>query len=78
MRFVVTTITCFFMFLCVTNLTGLLSSSVYQQDSYYETCDNVYEDVENINKFILGQNSRKRKAGLKSKNVFLIQCFILS
>ncbi|GAA6222471.1 uncharacterized protein LOC108883847 isoform X1 [Lates japonicus] len=40
--------------------------SVYQQDSYYETCDNVYEDVENINKFILGQNSRKRKAGLKN------------
>uniref|UniRef100_A0A3B4TRW2 Si:ch211-188c16.1 n=1 Tax=Seriola dumerili TaxID=41447 RepID=A0A3B4TRW2_SERDU len=36
------------------------------QDSYYETCDNVYEDVENVNKFILGQNSRKRKAGLKN------------
>nr|XP_019955027.1 PREDICTED: uncharacterized protein LOC109637239 isoform X2 [Paralichthys olivaceus] len=40
--------------------------SAYQQDSYYETCDNVYEDVENLNKAILGQNSRKRKAGLKN------------
>ncbi|XP_040911936.1 FYN-binding protein 1 [Toxotes jaculatrix] len=40
--------------------------SVCQQNSYYETCDNVYEDVENINKFVLGQNSRKRKAGLKN------------
>ncbi|KAK5859580.1 hypothetical protein PBY51_021129 [Eleginops maclovinus] len=36
------------------------------QDSYYEACNNVYEDVENINKFIFGQNSRKRKAGLKN------------
>ncbi|XP_076601150.1 uncharacterized protein LOC143329228 [Chaetodon auriga] len=41
-------------------------SSANQQDSYYEACDNVYEDVENINKFILGQNSRKRKGGLKN------------
>ncbi|XP_039999229.1 uncharacterized protein si:ch211-188c16.1 isoform X3 [Xiphias gladius] len=40
--------------------------SLCQKDSYYETCDNVYEDVENINKFILGQNSRKRKADLKN------------
>lgn len=48
-------------------------SSVHQQDSFYEACDNVYEDVENINKFILGQNSRKRKGGLKSKNVHIIQ-----
>ncbi|XP_073346652.1 uncharacterized protein [Pagrus major] len=40
--------------------------SVYQQDSYYEACDNVYEDVENIHKFVLGQNSRKRKGGLKN------------
>lgn len=44
-----------------------------QQDSYYETCDNVYEDVENIHRAILAQNSRKRKAGLKSKKVFFIQ-----
>ncbi|KAM3605402.1 uncharacterized protein V6R79_025002 [Siganus canaliculatus] len=42
---------------------------VKQQDSYYEACDNVYEDVENINKFILSQNSQKRKASLKSKTV---------
>ncbi|XP_051249829.1 uncharacterized protein si:ch211-188c16.1 isoform X2 [Dicentrarchus labrax] len=41
-------------------------TSVNQQDSYYEACDNVYEDVENINKFILGQNSRKRKGALKN------------
>ncbi|TKS80191.1 FYN-binding protein [Collichthys lucidus] len=40
-------------------------SSVYQQDSYYEACDNIYEDVENINKSILGHNLRKRKGGLK-------------
>ena len=46
-----------------------------QQDSYYEACDNVYEDVENIHKFTLGQNSRKRKGGLKSKSVYLRQCF---
>lgn len=46
------------------------SCSEHQQNSYYEASDNVYEDVENINKFFLGQNSRKRKGGLKSKNVF--------
>ncbi|XP_030259684.1 uncharacterized protein LOC115573158 isoform X1 [Sparus aurata] len=40
--------------------------NVYQQDSYYEACNNVYEDVENIHKFALGQNSRKRKGGLKN------------
>nr|XP_046265410.1 uncharacterized protein si:ch211-188c16.1 isoform X2 [Scatophagus argus] len=40
--------------------------SVHQQGSYYEACDNVYEDVENINKVMLGQNSRKRKGGLKN------------
>ncbi|XP_067461313.1 FYN-binding protein 1 isoform X2 [Thunnus thynnus] len=40
--------------------------SVHQQDSYYEECNNVYEDVENLNKFILSQNSRKRKGGLKN------------
>ncbi|XP_034469494.1 FYN-binding protein 2 isoform X2 [Hippoglossus hippoglossus] len=40
--------------------------SAHQQDSYYEACDNVYEDVENLNKAIFGQNSRKRRAGLKN------------
>ncbi|XP_047445063.1 uncharacterized protein si:ch211-188c16.1 isoform X3 [Mugil cephalus] len=40
-------------------------SSLYQQDSYYETYDNVYEEVEDIHKFILGQNARKRK-GVKN------------
>ncbi|XP_041848164.1 uncharacterized protein si:ch211-188c16.1 isoform X2 [Melanotaenia boesemani] len=39
---------------------------VYQHDSYYETCDNLYEDVENINKFISGQVSTKRKGSLKN------------
>ncbi|XP_058503452.1 uncharacterized protein si:ch211-188c16.1 isoform X1 [Solea solea] len=39
---------------------------VYEQDSYYEKCDNVYEDVENLKKLTLGQNSRKRKAGVKN------------
>ncbi|KAF3858652.1 hypothetical protein F7725_011853, partial [Dissostichus mawsoni] len=36
------------------------NSAVQETDSYYEACDNVYEDVENINKFRFGQNSRKR------------------
>ncbi|XP_023277630.1 uncharacterized protein LOC111666519 isoform X1 [Seriola lalandi dorsalis] len=45
---------------------GIQPNPNVSQDSYYETCDNVYEDVENVNKFILGQNSRKRKAGLKN------------
>ncbi|XP_062260323.1 uncharacterized protein si:ch211-188c16.1 isoform X3 [Platichthys flesus] len=40
--------------------------SAPQQDSSYEACDNVYEDVENLNKAIFGQNSRKRRAGLKN------------
>ncbi|XP_029309502.1 uncharacterized protein LOC115022598 isoform X2 [Cottoperca gobio] len=40
--------------------------NVSQQDSYYEACDNVYEDVENINKFIFGQISCKPKGGLKN------------
>ncbi|XP_037642814.1 uncharacterized protein si:ch211-188c16.1 isoform X2 [Sebastes umbrosus] len=39
-----------------------------QQDSYYEACDNVYEDVDTIHRFVLGQSSRKRKSGAKSKN----------
>ncbi|XP_031149170.1 uncharacterized protein si:ch211-188c16.1 isoform X2 [Sander lucioperca] len=41
-------------------------SNVSQQDRYFESCNNVYEDVENINKFILGQNSWKRKGCLKN------------
>ncbi|XP_054452570.1 uncharacterized protein si:ch211-188c16.1 isoform X2 [Anoplopoma fimbria] len=41
-------------------------TSVSQEDSYYEACDNVYEDVESINRLISGQNSRKRKGGLKN------------
>ncbi|XP_031710929.1 uncharacterized protein LOC116387729 isoform X2 [Anarrhichthys ocellatus] len=41
-------------------------ASVSQQDSYYEAHDNVYEDVENPNKLFSGQNSRKRKGGLKN------------
>ncbi|XP_078120503.1 uncharacterized protein LOC144526747 [Sander vitreus] len=41
-------------------------SNVSQQDSYFESCNNVYEDVENINKFILGQHSWKRKGCLKN------------
>lgn len=35
-----------------------------------EACDNVYEDVKYANKFILNQNLRKHKAGLKSMCVF--------
>lgn len=45
---------------------------MYQQDSYYEACDNVYEDVENLNKMISGQNSQKRKGVLKSKDFYLM------
>ncbi|KAF7666429.1 hypothetical protein LDENG_00106160 [Lucifuga dentata] len=40
--------------------------SVYQQNSYYETCDNVYEDVENVTKIIVNHNSWKSKDGLKN------------
>ncbi|XP_034558934.1 uncharacterized protein si:ch211-188c16.1 isoform X2 [Notolabrus celidotus] len=40
--------------------------SANPQDSYYEACDNVYEDVENLNKFILAQNLRKGKGSLKN------------
>ncbi|XP_055084264.1 uncharacterized protein si:ch211-188c16.1 [Periophthalmus magnuspinnatus] len=38
---------------------------IYQQEMYHTTCDNVYEDVENISKFSLNQDSRKRR-GLKN------------
>ncbi|XP_030608418.1 uncharacterized protein LOC115796247 isoform X2 [Archocentrus centrarchus] len=41
-------------------------SSLHQQDSCYETYTNVYEEVENMNKFTLGHNSNKRKGGLKN------------
>ncbi|KAK6310884.1 hypothetical protein J4Q44_G00189390 [Coregonus suidteri] len=41
-------------------------SSVCQQENYYETCDNVYEVVENTNKFTVSQNSRKRKGPPKN------------
>ncbi|KAK7945040.1 hypothetical protein WMY93_000768 [Mugilogobius chulae] len=38
---------------------------IYQQEIYHTTCDNVYEDVENISKVTFNQNSRKWK-GLKN------------
>ncbi|XP_042082107.1 uncharacterized protein si:ch211-188c16.1 isoform X5 [Haplochromis burtoni] len=41
----------------------------HQQDSYYETYTNIYEDVENMNKLTLSQNSTKRKGGLKNPYV---------
>lgn len=31
----------------------------------------MYEDVESVKKLIMEQNSRKRKAGLRSKNVYV-------
>lgn len=37
----------------------------------------MYEDVENVKKLLTEQNSRKRKAGLKSKNVYVILPVIL-
>lgn len=37
-----------------------------------EAGDNVYEDVERVKKVIAGQNSRKRKAALKSTNVWVL------
>ncbi|XP_064189576.1 FYN-binding protein 1 isoform X1 [Anguilla rostrata] len=36
-----------------------------QEESHYESCDNVYEDVE-ANKFRRGQNARKRKGAPKN------------
>uniref|UniRef100_A0AAY5KMG6 Helically-extended SH3 domain-containing protein n=1 Tax=Esox lucius TaxID=8010 RepID=A0AAY5KMG6_ESOLU len=41
-------------------------SRVCYQENYYETCDNVYEVVENINKFTFSQNSRKQKGTPKN------------
>uniref|UniRef100_A0AAV2JQN9 Helically-extended SH3 domain-containing protein n=1 Tax=Knipowitschia caucasica TaxID=637954 RepID=A0AAV2JQN9_KNICA len=38
---------------------------IYQQEMYETTCDNVYEDVENVSKVLPHQNSRKWK-GLKN------------
>lgn len=64
---------CLFILPQISTHTFCFSCSEHQQNSYYEASDNVYEDVENINKFFLGQNSRKRKGGPKSKNVYLIQ-----
>ncbi|XP_074544954.1 uncharacterized protein LOC141804434 [Halichoeres trimaculatus] len=40
--------------------------SANPQQGYFEACDNVYEDVENLNKFILSQNLRKGKGSLKN------------
>ncbi|XP_056277305.1 uncharacterized protein si:ch211-188c16.1 [Pseudoliparis swirei] len=40
--------------------------SVSQQNGYYEACDNIYEDVENINKLILGHSSREQRGSLKN------------
>ncbi|XP_036375570.1 titin [Megalops cyprinoides] len=37
-----------------------------RQDSHYESCDNVYEDVEAVSKFRRGQNTRKRKGPPKN------------
>lgn len=37
----------------------------------------MYEDVEGVKKLLLEQNSRKRKAGLKSKNVYVFLALIL-
>ncbi|KAG7258022.1 hypothetical protein CRUP_024639 [Coryphaenoides rupestris] len=39
---------------------GIEASST-QQDGYYDACDNVYEDVENINRYLSSQNARKHK-----------------
>lgn len=47
----------------------LFPCSVSQQNGYYEACDNIYEDVENINKLILGHSSREQRGSLKSTNV---------
>lgn len=51
-------------------------SRVRLRGSYFEASDNVYEDVETINRFILSQNSHKRKGGLKSKKVNTVSCII--
>lgn len=37
----------------------------------------MYEDVESVKKLIMEQNSQKRKAGLKSKNVYVVLSVIL-
>lgn len=37
----------------------------------------MYEDVESVKKLITEQNSRKRKASLKSKNVYVVLSVIL-
>ena len=50
------------------NLTAVPSSP--QLDGYHGTCENLYEDVETINGYLSGQNSRtlkEHKGGPKSK-----------
>ncbi|KAI5104648.1 hypothetical protein C0J45_6274 [Silurus meridionalis] len=39
--------------------------SISQREDYYETCDNIYEEVESISKYSFGQHSRKRKGAPK-------------
>ncbi|XP_062849713.1 uncharacterized protein si:ch211-188c16.1 [Trichomycterus rosablanca] len=40
--------------------------SLSQRGDYYESCDNVYEEVESTSKFHFSQNSRKRKGPPKN------------
>ncbi|XP_046707911.1 FYN-binding protein 2 [Silurus meridionalis] len=40
--------------------------SISQREDYYETCDNIYEEVESISKYSFGQHSRKRKGAPKN------------
>ncbi|KAM6989277.1 uncharacterized protein LKV04_008957 [Tautogolabrus adspersus] len=40
--------------------------SAHQQNGYYEAGENVYEDVENLNRLIQAHNLRKAKGGLKN------------
>lgn len=58
------------------SLTESLSSSEVHRHGYAEAGDNVYEDVEGVKKMLLGQNSRKHKAGLKSKSVHASQLWL--
>lgn len=61
----------------VCSLIDSLIESVLYHHSYCEAGDNVYEDVESVKKLIMEQNSQKRKAGLKSKNVYVVLSVIL-
>nr|XP_040026491.1 uncharacterized protein si:ch211-188c16.1 isoform X1 [Gasterosteus aculeatus aculeatus] len=51
-----------------TGLNDVIQShaSVSRQDSYNDAWNNVYEDVDNVNKLFSGQNSRKLKGSLKN------------